>query len=135
MGKLIAVKNIDRDLYKRIKAIASLEERTIGSIVNEALRLWLSLRADRMYDYWLRIEDAYKDNYRVLVEKYDELCKKYEGKYLVICNAGILRVFNSFKEAALNARKKCFRHAFIIKIGERIKEGKIELGFPVDFDL
>ena len=133
MGKLIAVKNIDRDLYRRIKAIASLEERTIGSIVNEALRLWLSLRADRMYDYWLRIEDAYKDDYRVLVEKYGELCEKYEGKYLVICNAKVIGIFDSFREAVLNAGKKCFRHAFVIKIGERIEEGEVELGFPVEF--
>ena len=47
MGRFIAIKGIDRYLYKKIKAIASLEERTIGSIVNEALRLWLLLRSDR----------------------------------------------------------------------------------------
>ncbi|RLE59492.1 MAG: hypothetical protein DRJ35_05640 [Thermoprotei archaeon] len=133
MGKLVAIKNIDRELYRRVKAIASLEERTIGSIINEALRLWLSLRMDKMYDHWLRIEEAYKENYKVLVEKYDDLCKKCKGKYLVICNGKILGIFNDCKEATLNAYNKCSRHAFVMKIGDSIKEEEIELGFPVSF--
>jgi len=134
MGRLVAIKGIDRDLYKKIKAIASLEERTIGSIVNEALRLWLLLRSDRKYSRWLKIEEAYRENYRLLVKKYSELCERYKGKYLAICNAKFLGVFDSFEEAASSVHRNCSSHAFIIKIGEDIREREeIELGFPVEF--
>jgi len=41
LSKLIAIKNVDKDLYRRVKAIATLQGRTMGSVINEALKLWL----------------------------------------------------------------------------------------------
>ncbi len=83
------------------------------------------------YSRWLKIEEAYRKNYRVLVEKYSELCERYKGKYLAVCNAKILGVFDSFEEAASNVYKNCSSHAFIIRICGDIRE-EIKLGFPME---
>ena len=41
----IAVKKVNRVLYRRVKALASLRGRTVGEVVNEALGLWVQLTA------------------------------------------------------------------------------------------
>ena len=36
------VRNLDETLYRRVKARAGLERRTVGDLLNDAMRLWLS---------------------------------------------------------------------------------------------
>ena len=131
MKKLVAIKNIDGELYRKVKAVASLEGRTLGSIINEALRLWLSTRAGGGYEEWLRIDEEYKANYEVLQKVYDELLKKHAGKYVVVCGGKILGVFGSYEEAAANAESKCSIEALILRIGAPLKEEVVDLGLPV----
>ncbi len=56
MSKLIAIKNVDKDLYRRVKAIATLQGRTMGSVINEALRLWLEKYSHIIDQKWENIE-------------------------------------------------------------------------------
>jgi len=41
----IRVKNVDERLYGRVKALASLEGKTVGEEVTDALAMWLSQHA------------------------------------------------------------------------------------------
>lgn len=39
------------------------------------------------------------DNYSYFISNIDELCEKYENKFLAIKNADVIGVYNSFDEA------------------------------------
>ena len=38
----VAVKKVDKTLYRKVKALASLRGTTVSEVVNEALDLWVS---------------------------------------------------------------------------------------------
>ena len=42
MGTIV-VKNVDRDVYRRLKSVAALKGCTVGEALTEAMRLWLAL--------------------------------------------------------------------------------------------
>ena len=44
--RLVAIKNFDEELYRLIKTYAALENRTIASVIEEAVRSWLASRKD-----------------------------------------------------------------------------------------
>lgn len=46
--------------------MASLEGRTIGSVVDEALRLWFSTRLDKKLEMWLKLKEACDRNFNAL---------------------------------------------------------------------
>ena len=51
----IAVKKVDSELYRKVKALASLKGQTVGEVVNEALREWLDLASKSMVaQEWIR---------------------------------------------------------------------------------
>jgi plasmid stability protein len=47
MAQMIAIRNVDPDTYRRFKAQATLEGRTVGAALSEAMEEYLQ-RAKRM---------------------------------------------------------------------------------------
>jgi len=128
--KLVAIKNFDEELYRLVKAYASLEGRTIASIFEEAIRYWIESRKD--YDevrLWVSLDRAYEENLRVVKENRQEL-EKYGNGYALICDKRLVGVFKSYEEAAKKSWRECRVHALIIKLPYREKLREIELGLP-----
>ncbi len=133
LAKTIAVKNVDEELYRRVKAVAALEGRTLGSVVNEALRMWLSTRCVELLDEWARLEEAYRRNVEALKEKAEEILGEHEEGFVLACNGVVQGVFGSFEEAARRAEEVCEAEALIVEVSalREMKERVVELGFPV----
>lgn len=131
MTSVVAIRGVDRELYRRIKAYAALEGRTVGSIVNEALRMWLETRRHPLYDKWRRVQEERRRNYKWLKENYDALRSKHEGKYAVVSEGGLKGLYDSFEEAAEAAWKLGSEEALIVRIGEPL-EREIRLGLPAE---
>ena len=127
--RLVAVKNFDEELYRLVKAYASLEDRTIASIFEEAIRLWIEGRGD--YEearLWARLEQAYQENIKALEES-TQLLEGREG-YALVCNGRLVGVFPSHGEAAAASRRECRTQALIIQLPCRGDRRRVELGLP-----
>ena len=131
MTSVVAIRGVDKELYRRIKAYAALEGRTVGSIVNEALRMWLETRRHPLYDKWRRIQEERKRNYEWLKENYDALCSRHEGKYAVVSGGALKGLYDSFEEAAETAWKLRGEEALIVRVGEPL-EREVQLGLPAE---
>jgi len=131
MSTIIAIRGVDEELYRKIKAYAALEGRTIGSIVNEALRMWLESREHPLYEKWRKIKESREKNYEWLKENYEELCAKHKGMYIAISEGKLIGVYKDFESAARAVEKLPLEEAMIIKIGEPL-ERKVDLGLPAD---
>ena len=66
MGITVAIRGVDEELYRKVKAYAALEGRTIGSVVNEALRAWLEKRNHPLYEKWRKIKESREKSLRCL---------------------------------------------------------------------
>ncbi|MCD6488425.1 MAG: hypothetical protein J7K21_04290 [Desulfurococcales archaeon] len=127
--KTIAIKNMDEELYRMVKAYASLEGRTIASIFEEAIRYWIEKR--RNYEearLWASLEQAYEEDLKIFNKNIPQL-KKYREGYALICDGDFIGVFNNYVEVARRSRETCKLHALIIKLPYR-KTKEIELGLP-----
>ncbi|MCD6209126.1 MAG: hypothetical protein J7J67_02945 [Thermoproteales archaeon] len=131
MGITVAIRGVDEELYRKVKAYAALEGRTIGSVVNEALRAWLEKRNHPLYEKWRKIKESREKSLRWLEENYDELCSKYGGMYAVVSEGRLIGVFKDFDSAAKAAEKLHSEEAVIIRLGEAL-EKKVDLGLPAD---
>ncbi|BES81820.1 hypothetical protein [Pyrodictium abyssi] len=127
--RLVAVKNFDEELYRLVKAYASLEGRTVTSIFEEAVRLWIESRGD--YEearLWARLEQAYQENLRVLEEN-PQLLEGQKG-YALLCNGRLVGVYPSHEEAAAASRRECRDQALIIQLPRQGDGRRVELGLP-----
>jgi len=131
MSTTITIEGVDRELYRKIKAYAALEGRSIGSIVNEALRMWLKSREHPLYEKWRRIKESREKNYKWLKENYEELRTKHKGMYVAVSEGKLIGVYKDFETAAKAVEKLRPEEATIIKIGEPL-ERKVDLGLPTD---
>ncbi len=128
--KSVAIKNFDEELYRLVKAYASLEGRTITSIFEEAIRYWMESRKDyNEVRLWVNIEKAYEENLKVLKES-NSLLKKYSGGYALICNKSLVGIFENYEEAMKKSWEVCKVQALIIKLPYKEKVKEIELGLP-----
>ncbi len=129
--KLVAIKNFDEELYRLVKAYASLEDRTIASIVEEALRRWMESRSDyEEVRMWTRLEREYEENLRALVEAIGESPDEYERGYALVCNGRVVGVFESYEEAIEKSRSACRSHGLVVELPYREGAEEVELGFP-----
>ena len=127
--KVIAIKNFDEELYRIVKTYASLEGRTIASIFEEAIRLWISMRGG--FDevrLWIKLEQAYKENFKVFKENAQQF--KEKRGYALICDGRIVGVFNSYEDVIKKLRKTCRVHSLIVKLPYKEEAKEIELGLP-----
>ncbi len=128
--KLVAIKNFDEELYRIIKTYASLEDRTITSIFEEALRQWLESRGDyEEVRLWVNLERAYQENLKIFEENLS-MFNKYRSGYVLICDGKIIGVFKDYDRVLEEIRNTCKIHSLIIKLPYRKKLGEIDLGFP-----
>ena len=127
MSKLIAIKNVDKDLYRRVKAIATLQGRTMGSVINEALKLWLQKYSHIIDQKWKSIEKEYERNVKVAKSLKN---KQWKG-YALICNGEVIGIYSDLKKAMENAKGKCKNHSLIIELSNIVEHEIVELGLPV----
>ena len=130
MGNVIVVKNVDKNLYRRLKSAASLKGYTIGEALNEAIKLWLMLNEAISRDYldYLTCRERSEEKLKEVYEKY---CKKHKGKYVVVCDGIFTGIFDNEKKALNSVCKSKARECIVAKLGELIKEEKVEFGMGV----
>jgi len=124
---VIAVRGVDRELYRRVKAAAALRGMRIGEVVNEALRLWLSIKPGAL-TILSEVEREAERNRRVLQEAFGELLERHEGKYVAVAGGRVLGVFNTVEEAAEVIEKSGARQGIIEKLERRTRR-EVELGW------
>ena len=128
-SKVIALKNFDKDLYRYVKAYASLEGRTIASVFEEAVRQWMQNRGNMdEVSLWVALEEAYEKNKKALEGIRKDL--KGEEGYAVVCEGNLLGIYEVYEEALRNSRKNCRIHALVIKLPPPSRESILELGLP-----
>lgn len=125
--KVVAIKNFDDELYRLVKTYASLENRTIASVIEEAVRSWLASRND--YNEilsWVKLEKEYQRNL-------DALRKKLSGRekgYALICNGEVVGIFNDYLDALKKSMEIRASEAMVVKLPLGEKPEKLELGMP-----
>ena len=130
LGNIIVVKNVDKSLYRRLKSVASLKGYTIGEALNEAIKLWLMVNEVISRDYldYITCREKSERTLREIQERYG---REHRGKYVVICDGVFKGLFNSEKEALKRASESKARECIIAKLGEPIREERIEFGMGV----
>ena len=129
--RLVAIKNFNERLYRLIKTYASLEGRTIASIIEEAVRYWMSSRRDygEVWE-WVRLEEEYEKNLEALKKEIELISARRKKGYVLVCGGRVRGVFDDYYEAAKRAIKACSDHALIVELPYREEGKKIELGLP-----
>lgn len=128
--RFVAIKNFDEQLYRLIKTYASLEDKTIASIIEEAVRYWMSSRRDygEVLE-WVRLEEEYEKNFKAFKREIGRISAERDRGYVLICGGRVRGVFDDYHEAAKKAVEACSDHALIVEISYKVTE-KIELGLP-----
>lgn len=130
MGDVIVVKNVDKDVYRRLKSVAALKGYTIGRALTEAMRLWLLLNeaTSRRYLDYLMCRERSERRLREVERLHGE---EYKGKYVVVCDGRLVKVCDDEEEARRAAVSSGATQCIIARIGEGVKEEVIELGMGV----
>ena len=128
MGKTIAIKNVDEELYRKFKAVATLRGITLGEAINEAIKLWL--KASLSSSNYFQIETEAERNREVYKKLEGDLLRKHLGKFAVIAGGRLVGVYKT-KERALEAVKRLnVKHAIVSRI-ERKKPTVVEFGMSL----
>jgi len=128
MGKTIAIKNVDEELYRKFKAVAALRGITLGEAINEAIKLWL--KASLSSSNYFQIETEAERNREVYKKLEGDLLRKHLGKFAVIAGGRLVGVYKT-KERALEAVKRLnVKHAIVSRI-ERKKPTVVEFGMSL----
>ena len=130
MGNVIVVKNVDKDIYRRVKSAATLKGYTIGEALTEAMRLWLLLNEVSSRDY-LEYLTCRKKSERKLKEVQREYGERFKGKYVVICDGRLIKICDDKDEAYRVASESRATQCIIAQLGRAIEERRIELGMGV----
>ena len=127
----VAVKNVNEQVYRRVKALASLKGRTVGEVVNEALDLWVQLmiRGVSIED-WERLEAEASENNQAYEREEASLLARHRGEYVAVAGGKILGAFSKPKDAYVAVREAGFKHAIITRIEEKPKK-VIEVGWSL----
>ena len=124
--KLIALKGFDEELYRLVKAVATLEGKTVVSVIEEAVRAWLAARENLEEALaWARLEDEYEKNVKAL-----RSLRSAEEGYALVAEGRIFGVFSNYREAAEKALKLAAPQALVVKLPFRGKVEEVELGLP-----
>ena len=125
--RVVAIKNFDDELYRLIKTYASLENRTIASVIEEAVRGWLISRSDYGEVLaWVRLEKEYQRN----LEAFRKKLSGREKGYALVCNGEVVGVFSSYLDAVRKSIEIGASQAMIVKLPLEAKPEKLELGMP-----
>ncbi len=129
--RLVAIKNFDEELYRLVKVYASLEGRTIASIIEEALRYWMMSRDDfEEVRIWARLEELYEENLKVLNDVISRAPDKCREGFILICDGKFIGIFRNYDEALKESKSTCRGHGLIVKLPYKKEIKTIELGLP-----
>jgi hypothetical protein len=119
--KTIGVRGLSEELYRRVKAVASLRGIRVSDAFQEALKIWLSIRPE-VLEKFSEIEAETELNRKALQEKYDELVRDYKGKYVAVARGRILGIYETLEEAAHAVEGAGAKQGIIEKIEPRAKK-------------
>jgi len=132
---VIAVRGVDRELYKRVKAIAALRGIRICDAFNEALSMWLSIKPLILTEL-REIDEEAKLNIRLFKDMKDSLLTEHEGKYVAFAKGKLLGVFKTLEESARAIENVQARHGLIEFLTREEKPKEVELGWGlIDLEL
>jgi hypothetical protein len=127
--KTIGIRGLSEELYRRVKAVASLRGIRVSDAFQEALKIWLSIRPE-VLEKFSEIEAEAELNRKALQEKYDELVRDYKGKYVAVARGRILGIYETLEEAAQAVESAGAKQGIIEKIEPREKK-EVELGWSL----
>ncbi len=127
--KIYRVRGLSEELYRRVKAVASLRSIRISEAFNEALKIWLSIRPE-VVEKFSEIEAEAERNRKALQEKYNELVRDYKGKYVAVAKGRILGIYETLEDAAQAVEGAGAKQGIIEKIEPRAKK-EVELGWSL----
>ena len=130
MDKVVVIKNVDEELYRKFKAMVVLKGLTLGEALNQALSLWSRASENIEVVEYLEIVKEAEANRRVYRELEDYLIRNHENKYVAIARGKLLGIFDSRKEALEAVRKVNPQHAIVTKV-EPKKTRVIELSMSL----
>lgn len=130
--RLIGIKNFDEELYRLVKAYASLEGRSIASVFEEAIRLWLETRSLDEAKIWSKLDREYESNMAAIMKAAAERPDELREGFALACGGKVVGVFKTFAEAARMAREVCKDEGVVaeLPLRERKSVAEVELGFP-----
>ncbi len=127
----VAIKKVDEQLYRKVKALASLRGSTIGEAVNEALSLWVQLAGrGGSIDKWLELEKESKEDNEIFEKEKQLLLKEHRGQYVAIAHGKIVGTFNSTREAYQVISKENAKHGIVTRIEEKPTK-VVDLGWSI----
>jgi len=131
---IIGVKNVDERLYRRVKALASLEGKTVGEQVTDALALWLSQRAvsPELLEKWADLEKQAATNNRAFKKLRGKLLAEHPGEFAVIGSGRLMGVFKREEDACREASKSEGQQTVVAYLTPNKKEPRVvELGWSL----
>ena len=130
MGNVIVVKNVDKDIYRRVKSVAALRGYTLGRALTEAMKLWLLINeaASRDYLEYLSCREKSERKLKEIQKKYGE---KFKGKLVIICDGELIKICDNEDEAFMVAGKSNAKQCIIARLGEVTKEHKVEMSMGI----
>ena len=131
MSNIIVVRNVDKNIYRRVKSIATLKGYTMGEALTEAMKLWLLLNEINSKEYLEYLLQREKSEEK-LKEVQEEYGSKFKGKYVVICDGELIKICNDEEEAYRTASKTKATQCIIAQLGRITEEEKrLELGMGI----
>jgi hypothetical protein len=127
----VAVKKVNQELYRKVKALASLKGRTVSEVVNEALGLWVQLTAKgATVSDWVRLEDEARRDNETFEREEAGLLVNHRGEFAVVGDGRVLGTFSGPEDAYTMVRQAGLKHAIVTRIEERPRR-VVELGWGV----
>lgn len=128
----IAVKNVDERLFRRVKALASLEGKTVGQEMNEALAMWVSQHTSspELLERWEGLEEQAVANNRLFERMKSKLYAEHPGEYAVISSGRLIGTFKNERDAYREAAKGRGAQGIVVHLMEKGKTKRVvELGW------
>jgi hypothetical protein len=129
----IGVKNVDERLYRRVKALASLEGKTVGEEVTDALAMWLSQRAvsPELLEKWAELEKQAATNNSVFEKLRGKLLAEHPGEFAVIASGRLIGVFKREEDAYREAKSEGLQTVVAYLTSNKKDPRVVELGWSL----
>jgi len=127
---VVAVRGLDEELYRRVKAVAALRGIRVRDAFEEALRLWLSIKPEVLRE----LEDVEREaelNRRAFEGARERLLAEHEGRYAAFAGGRLLWVFDSLEEAAEAVEAFGAKHGVIERLIREVEKREVELGWSL----
>ncbi|MEM4415970.1 MAG: hypothetical protein QXH32_08420 [Candidatus Caldarchaeum sp.] len=112
----VIIRRMDRELYRRLKARASLMGCRVTDDVQEAVKRWLE-QGDKLVDTEVDADNAAYERMKPV------LLAEHKGKYAVFFSGRFAGVADSLKDACSMVRAAGALKALVVRVGEEEKAG------------